>query len=240
MARKYEPKKDEPVDQPVSSMGDYNNVPAPMPSLTPQEELELQNNPGQPAPSEDMDDGKSHRQLNFDSSQATPQSPGMLSKLRQMMGNVGDKFSQNLQASDKVIGDATDTMLDRVRMQNPNMSGPRLPNQPMPAELAESQTMANSIAGSMAPVGGFARLTGMVGKAAPSAGEAALAELQAATKAAMAKSIPEAQQVAPNMLDVVRKQQALSRGVDFEQRKIAQQAAMRAKRAALLKKLSGQ
>jgi hypothetical protein len=217
-------KNDGSVDPEAPLSDYYNNISQPMPALTPAEELELQKNIAPPPSIEDEDDGKSHKHLNFDSSAA--EQPGGLEKLRQMLGSVGDRFSQNLAGSNKVIGDATDTMLDRIRMQNPAMSGPRLPDQPMPAELAESQMMGNGVMGSVAPVAKFAKLAGMLGKVAPSVERGAA---DAAYEAAQAGQAP--------LQDAIKAQQALSRSVDFEQRLAAQKLAAR---QAALNKLRGQ
>lgn len=201
----------------------YNNLSPVIPALTPEEEQELQKNIAPPPNVEDEDDGKSHRRLNFDSSAAEPSG---LQRLKQMLGSVGDRFSQNLQGSNKIIGDATDVMMDRARMQNPAMSGPRLPDAPMPAELAEAQMMANGVAGSVAPVAKFAKLAGMLGKVAPSMERGAA---DAAYEAAQTGKAP--------LQDAIRAQQALSRSVDFEQRLAAQKLMAR---QAALNKLRGQ
>jgi len=90
----------------------------------------------------------------------------------------------------------------------------------------------------------------MAKAAAPAAKEAALAELQAATKAMFEKNAPAATEAAQQlglqktatkaaptaMENLVRSQQAMSRGVDFEQRLAAQKAAMK---AAALKRYLG-
>lgn len=106
------------------------------------------------------------------------------------------------------------------------MSGPRLPDAPMPAELAEAQMMANGVAGSVAPVAKFAKLAGMLGKVAPSMERGAA---DAAYEAAQTGKAP--------LQDAIRAQQALSRSVDFEQRLAAQKLMAR---QAALNKLRGQ
>lgn len=225
MAKKDETLDQEAVDQPVPLTGDYNNLAPPSPTPTEMEEYYKNNPPVDRVPTEDGDgnDGKAHRKLNFDSSAAEPSN---FDKLKGLVGSLGQRFSDNLAKSNQVISDSTDTMLDRIKMQNPNLAGPRLPDEPMPAELAESQMMANGVAGSVAPIAKFARLAGLVGKAAPALEKGAADAMYEAAQTGQAP-----------LSDAIRAQQALSRSVDFEQRLASQKMAAR---AAALAKLRGQ
>jgi hypothetical protein len=224
-AKKLHEQQAQQLDQDVPMLGDYNKLTPPTPTPTEMEEYYKNNPPVDHIPNEDGDgnDGKAHRKLNFDSSSAEPSN---FERLKGLVGSLGQRFSDNLAKSNQVISDSTDTMLDRIKMQNPNQSGPRLPDSPMPAELAESQMMANGVAGSVAPIAKFARLAGLVGKAAPALEKGAADAMYEAAQTGQAP-----------LSDAIRAQQALSRSVDFEQRLASQKMAAR---AAALAKLRGQ
>lgn len=116
--------------------------------------------------------------------------------------NILDLLNQKMKHANEVNNNVYQQTLDRVKMMNPDVQGPRLSlNDSTPDEKEYYESLANGVAGSLAPVGRAARM------AEPTAKELA-AKL----------ALDSAEASGANITGLQRAAQPLSREIDFTQR----------------------
>jgi hypothetical protein len=78
-------------------------------------------------------------------------------------------IGKNIDQGHKTIADSQVQSLDRIKMSNPEVQGPKLPEESTPEENAYYNSVTGAVAGSLNPVppARFGKLMSTVGKAVP-------------------------------------------------------------------------
>lgn len=108
-----------------------------------------------------------------------------------LINSLGQRFSNNLDASNKVIDDSTKQSLDRMKMTNPNIQGPPLPNSPTNEDMKLADMYGQGMMGAVAPG------AKVIAKSAP--------YMQNITKEAVDAAVPVGEGLANNGNEVMKR-----------------------------------